>query len=110
MKKMIAFALLLGLGGLGACGGGGDVATMKKLSDRMCACTDQKCYDDVKKDEKDFEKTLESKYKDPKDIPKDLGEAGDAYDKCKEQAKAKIASGGGGGSGSASGSGSATTP
>jgi hypothetical protein len=108
MKKMITFAMVLGLGGLAACGGG-DTGTMNKLKDRMCACTDQKCYDDVKKDEKDFEKTLESKYKDPKDAPKDLTDAYEAYEKCKDTARDKISSSGSAsGAGSASGSGSAT--
>jgi hypothetical protein len=89
MKTFTTFALALTLG-LAACGGGGDVGTAKKLKDKMCACTDQKCYDDVQKESKAFEETIRGKYKSPDDLPKELIEVGMDFEKCKHDLRRKL--------------------
>jgi hypothetical protein len=103
MKKMTAIALVLGLGGLVACGGG-DSAKAKKLKDDMCECKDQKCVDDLEKQADEFSKSLKDKYKSKDDVPKDLMESYEGFKKCEMDVEMKISAGGG----SASGSGSAT--
>jgi hypothetical protein len=100
MKKLGAIVLMLGSLGLGACGGNDMVSSANKLKDHMCACTDQKCMDDVEKERHD----MRDKFKgtDPKDVSKDtikaLSEAEHGYRKCRRDLRDKLAGGGGSGS------------
>ena len=81
---------------------GGNEGKMKKFKDAMCGCKDEACADGVEKDYKEFEKTLEQKYKGMK--PEDLENDKDAvklmklasdYEDCKM--KAMFGSAGSGG-------------
>jgi len=105
MRKIGAAALVFGLLGIGGCGGSGDVATANKLRDRMCACQDQKCMDEVEKDGDAFSQSLRKKYKSKDDIGEDtmkaLDESHHAYSKCRRALRDKL---------EAAGSGSAATP
>src|ERR1700690_1146125 len=86
MKTIVSTVLTLGLIALAACGGG-DKAKMTKLKDSMCACKDAACADGVMKDAEAFMKSLGDKYKDEKDVPKDLIAIGEDIDKCEKSAR-----------------------
>ncbi len=70
MKKIGAIALALGML-VGACGGG-DVGKAKELRDKMCACKDKACTEAVEKEVDAWGKSMEGKFKDPKDIPAEM--------------------------------------
>jgi hypothetical protein len=87
MTMIVRFGIAIGLAlGVAACGGG-DKGKMNKIKDDMCACKDRACVDKVEKDNEAFVKSLGEKYKDEKDVPKDLLAIGEEIDKCEHAAK-----------------------
>jgi len=54
-----------------ACGNA-DMATAKDLKDRMCACKDKACAARVEAEMDKWNKEMEAKYKDPKEVPDEL--------------------------------------
>jgi len=98
MRKLGAIVLVLGSLGLGACGGNDMVSAGNKLRDHMCACKDQKCMDDVEKEQDG----LKEKFKgtDPSKISKDdmeaLSKARQEFMKCRRELREKLSGGGSG--------------
>ena len=86
----IVAGLVLALTGCGKNKFDQAVSDMEGLKDKMCACTDQKCFDDVEAESKDFEKTLRDKYKKPEDAPKDLMEVAMAFKECRRDLRHKL--------------------
>ena len=61
--------------------------------DKMCACKDKACTEQVRKDEKDWQKAHEDMFKDikdPKDIPKDFMEKMDKVEKEERDCRHKF--------------------
>jgi hypothetical protein len=77
---------------LGACGSKADevISGLKKYKDKMCACTDAKCADDVHKEfrdwRKDMKKDLKKEDKPSESVMKEIGEIQNSYDECKQKA------------------------
>jgi hypothetical protein len=84
MKAARMFLALLGLSALvtGGCASG-EVKTMKKLADRMCACQEKACADQVAGDFGKYMDELEGK-KITKSDEEDMTKAAARYDKCQQ--------------------------
>lgn len=50
MRNFWVATIVLGLAGLGGCGGGGLEGELKEFKSRMCACTTKECSDKVQDD------------------------------------------------------------
>jgi hypothetical protein len=92
MKKLASISIWLLVA---ACGGSGDMNTAKAIKDKMCSCTDQKCFDEAEQQLKDFDSKMRDKYKSKEDAPKDLVEVAGQIKKCRRELRDKLESGAG---------------
>ncbi len=69
------------------------LSDMEGYKDKMCACKDKACADDVHKQYKDWQKGMMADMKDEKEPPKDVMDKGDKLEHDMKECRKKVAGG-----------------